>query len=131
MSGPQIRQSDRGFGLMFAGFFAVLFTAVWLIFGARWDWVAGAAVVFLVAGLAAPWVLMPLNRLWGVLALRLGRVNNFVVLGLFYYLIMLPVALVMKLAGKDPMNRSIAPGTESYWQPVRRNPDRENFHDMF
>ena len=131
MSVPVIRQTDRGFGIMFAVFFALLFGAVWAIFDVRWDWAAILAVVFLLAALLVPWVLLPLNRLWGRFAVRVGFVNNHLILGLFFYLFMLPTGLIMRLVGNDPMARRREGEDGSYWKPVRRNPDRENFGDMF
>ena len=126
-----IRQTDRGFGFMFAGFFAVLFGAVWAVFDVRWDWAAILSVGFLVAALIVPWVLLPLNRLWGRFALRIGQINNHLVLGIFFFAVMLPTGLIIRLFGNDPMARRSRRRVDSYWQPVRRSPDRENFSDMF
>lgn len=131
MSLPVISQSDRGFGLMFAGVFAVLYGAVWLAFGVRWDWAAVLAVLFLIAALAFPGILLPFNRLWSAFAGRLGHFNNHLLLGIFYYLIMTPAGFIMRLSGSDPMHRRPDRNQPTYWQPVRRNPDRENLSDMF
>lgn len=131
MTTPMKPQSDRAFGLMFACVFAILFGAIWSIFDIRWNWAAILAAAFLAVSLLVPWTLLPLNRLWGRFAFRVGHVNNHLILGLFFYLVMLPTGLMMRLFGQDPMARRLMPKSESYWQPVRRNPDRENFTDMF
>ena len=86
---------------------------------------------FLTLALVAPGVLMPLNRLWGVLTGRIHRVINFTLLALFFYLMVLPFGLVMRLFGRDALERARAPKTASYWRPVTRHTDKTTLSDMF
>lgn len=125
------RQSDRACGLTFAAVFAVAASIGWFAFGARWDFAIGASLVFLLLALAAPGLLLPLNRLWGAFARRLGHVNNFLVLGLFFYAIMLPAGIVQRLLGRDPMARRLLPGAPTYWTKVGRKTTPETLRDMF
>ena len=74
---------------------------------------------------------MPLNRLWGYFALHLGRFNNYVLLGAFFYLLIVPFGGILRLFGWDPMKRTPDAGTDSYWTPVERHADSETFRDMF
>jgi len=39
--------------------------------------------------------------------------------------------LIMRAVGYNPMNSRPPQKTDTYWQPVRRNTDRENLTDMF
>ena len=87
--------------------------------------------VFLALALLVPGVLMPLNRLWGVVAGRIHRVVNFTLLASFFYLLILPFGLVMRLFGRDAMRRARGPQTASYWQPVTRHTDETTLPDMF
>ena len=50
-------------------------------------WAIALALCFLVLAILVPVALMPLNRLWGMIAIRLAVVNNHLVLGLFFYLV--------------------------------------------
>ncbi len=129
MSG--IRQSNRGFGLMFAVVFAMIGAIGWFAFDARLYWAAVLTAVFAALALAAPGLLLPLNRLWGVFARRLGHANNYVLLGLFLYAFVFPMGLVMRSLGGDPMRRKIDPELKSYWRPVERHATAESFKDMF
>jgi len=52
---------------------------------------------------------------WMRFARFLGYVNTVVVLTLFYFLVVGPVALFLKLLGKDLLNRKAEP-RESYWE---------------
>ena len=126
-----IRQSERAFGLMFAGVFAVIAGVGWLAFDAQLYWALAVAGAFLVTALAAPWVLLPLNRLWAVFAHRLGGVNNYVVLGLFFYVFIVPAGLILRLLGRDPMSRGFDAKAPTYWTPVTRRTDAETLRDMF
>ena len=126
-----IRQSDRAFGLTFAAVFAIIGLIGWLVFDARLIWAPVAASVFLLVALAAPGSLLPLNRLWAHIAHRVGLFSNALLLGLFFFLFVLPLGLIIRLFGKDPMVRAIDAEAETYWTPVGRQCDRETLTDMF
>ncbi len=129
MSG--IRQSNRGFGLMFAVVFATIGAIGWFAFDARLYWAAVLTAVFAALALTAPGLLLPLNRLWGVFARRLGHANNYVLLGLFLYALLFPMGLIMRTLGGDPMRRKLELEAESYWTHVERGTTAETFKDMF
>ena len=126
-----IRQSDRAFGLTFAAVFAIIGLVGWLVFEARLIWAPVAASVFLLVALAAPGILLPLNRLWARIAHRVGLFSNALLLGSFFFLFVLPLGLIIRLFGKDPMARTIDAEAETYWTPVGRQCDRETLTDMF
>lgn len=112
--------SERGFGMVFAIVFAAV--AVWPVFdgGRIRAWAAAVAAFFFIAGLLMPPLLRPLNRLWFKFGMALGKVINPVVMALLFYLTVTPVALVMRLFGKDPLRLKFDRGAESYW--IRRDP---------
>lgn len=123
--------SDRSFGLVFAGFFALLAAYhAWQHRGLWPLWIAIAAV-FLVVALWRPQVLAPLNRVWTKLGLFLGMIVSPVVLGLMFFLVMTPIGMLMRLFGKDPLRLRGDPG-ESYW--IVRDPPGppgESMRDQF
>jgi hypothetical protein len=125
------RLSDRNFGLMFAIVFCAIAVIVWLINGSYQYWALGIALAFLCLAFVWPAALMPLNRLWEQLGHRLGIVSNFVLLGTFFYLIVTPFGVVMRLLSTDPMLRRADPGAKSYFMPVRRHANADTFSDMF
>ena len=130
MTGP--RQSNKSFGLMFGVVFLILTGIVWLISGNIWMWSIIVAALFFVVALALPLLLLPLNRLWMVFAGRLAWLNNRLILGLFFFLFMTPIAVVMRLFGWDPMTLKKQASTENgYWAVVRRDAGPDTFEDMF
>jgi hypothetical protein len=113
--------SDRSFGLVIA--------AVLLLVGVsplrhghtlRW-WALAAAGAFAVAAVAKPALLATLNRLWMRLGILLGKIVSPIALGILFYGVLTPVAVVMRLTGKDPLRLKLDPGAESYWI-VRKPP---------
>jgi hypothetical protein len=124
-------QSDRAFGLMFAGVFAAIAAVGWLVFDVVLVWAAALAAAFLATALLVPGVLLPLNRLWNLFAHRLGRLSNAVLLGLFFFLFVLPMGLLLRLLGRDPMKRSLRSEEITYWTSVTRHASEETFRDLF
>lgn len=122
-------QTDRAFGLMFAAVFAIITVVAYAGFGHTLSWAAGLAVAFLAVALVRPVLLLPLNRLWRHFAGALGAVNNRVLLGAFYLVMVVPLGQVMRLLGKDPMERQNTAG--SMWRPVPRKFDADTVDDMF
>ena len=127
----QPRLSDRKFGLIFAAIFAIFTIIGWYFFDAVLRWAMVCSGAFLILALIVPGVLMPLNRLWGLLNGRIHGIVNFTLLALFFYLLILPFGLVMRLFGRDAMNRARAPQAASYWRPVTRHTDDTTLSDMF
>jgi hypothetical protein len=124
--------SDRSFGLVFAGFFALVASYNWWHGGRAWPlyFVLGAA--FLVVALVAPHSLAPLNRLWSKLGLLIGMIVSPVVLGLLFFLVVTPVGFLMRLTGKDPLRLRADSGADSYWivrQPP--GPAGDSMSDQF
>ena len=72
---PVKQSSDRAFGLVFTGVFVLVgFWPLWGGAGPRW-WALGLAGLFLVASLAVPRLLSPLNRAWARFGQLLHRVS--------------------------------------------------------
>ena len=126
----QIKELD--FGPRALRHFGVLFWVVfWIVAGIivykhglravyGHPWAVGfeiAGGLFLLAGYAFPAVLKTPYRLWMGLAVVMGIVMSSLILTLVYYLMMTPIGLVMRLFGKDPMNRKIDREAETYWRP--------------
>jgi hypothetical protein len=124
--------SPRGFGIVFAVVFAII--GLWPLMdgeGTRvWALVLGA--VFLALALMRPSLLSPLNRLWLGLGAILHRVVNPLVMGLMFFAVITPTALILKLIGKDLLCRRFSPGTQSYWIPRQPpGPEPQSMRNQF
>ena len=115
--------SERGFGITFAVVFALLAIWLWL----RKDlpvWaIASAAmsVATLAAAYLAPSALRPFNRLWFKFGMLLHHVVTPVIMGLLFFVVVTPMAYIMRALGKDFLRLKIGPDAGNYW--VDREPE--------
>ena len=112
--------SNRTFGLVFFVVFAIV--SVWpVLFGnpLRW-WTAPVAAGFLAVALIVPGWLAPLNRLWTKLGLLMHKVVNPLIMGLLFFVAITPMALALRLLGKDLLRLKRDPQAASYW--IERTP---------
>ncbi len=72
------------------------------------------SAAFLVLSLVYPISLKVIYKVWMVIGGVLGWVNSKVILSLIFFLVISPFALIMKILGKDPMNRKITNKEKSY-----------------
>jgi hypothetical protein len=124
--------SNRKFGLLFAAVFLLLGLVPWLVSGrlTAWPWIASG--VFLLAALAAPKVLAPLNRLWMKFGLLLHHIVSPVVLGLMFFAMIAPMGLAMRLLGKRPIPMGFDRQRDSYWiARTPPGPDPESLRNQF
>lgn len=124
--------SERRFGIFIGG--ALLLVGLWLLWrkGSPWGWlpIAAAGALLLLAWLA-PNLLKGPNRLWYGLGQLLGRIVSPVVLGLMFLILITPLALIMRLAGRDAL-RIRKRAVDSYW--IRREPagpQPESFRNQY
>jgi len=112
--------SDRAFGVVFTVVFLII--GLWPLMSSAGPriWALVVAGLTLTAALAYPSVLAPLNRLWTRFGLLLHKVTNPLIMGLVFFLTVTPTALIMKMLGKDPLNRKIDRNAKTYW--IDRSP---------
>jgi hypothetical protein len=114
-SEPAASSSDRSFGLVFAGFFALLTLHNWWHAGRAWPIYVALAAVFLAAALLRPNLLHWPNRVWTKLGSLLGAIVTPIVMALLFFLVVTPVGLLMRLTGKDPLRLRGPRQGDSYW----------------
>jgi len=112
--------TDRSFGFVFAGFFGIIGALSLWRGGQGWHWMLPLAAAFLVVALVYPKILGPLNRLWLKFGLLLYKVMNPLVLGLLFFVTIMPIGLIMRATGKDFLRLRRDPEAKSYW--IDRSP---------
>ena len=125
------RPSDRAFGITLAILFALTFIVFYYIFDVSLIWAPWVSIIFFLIALLAPGVLLPLNRLWLKLANRLSQINNIVLLGVFFFVAILPTGLTLRIFGYDPMGKKRKKTNSSYWTQIDRHTDTETLKDLF
>ena len=112
--------SDRAFGFVFAIVFLVIGLYPWAFGGGVRAWSIAVAALFLLASLARPALLAPLNRVWTRFGALLHRIVSPIVLGFMFFAVITPMGLVRRVLVKDPLRLDFDPQARSYW--VRREP---------
>jgi hypothetical protein len=118
--GDEPRASERNLGVTFAVVLALV-GALKLYRGSEYGlyWFAAAALFLACAYLwTAP--LRPLNFVWHRLGLLLFVVVSPIVMGVVFYTTVVPIGLLMRLTGKDPLRLKIDRAARSYW--IEREP---------
>ena len=107
----------RRFGLGLAALLALLGGYLWYVEAVGIaQLVHAASLVLLGAGLALPVALKPIYFPYMWLARMVAFVNIHLLLALVFYTLFTLIGLGMRLLGRDPLDRKIAPNEESYWQ---------------
>ncbi len=115
--------SDRAFGLSVGLILlAIVGIRLWLNHGSHAlnAALAGIGVLLTVLGIVAPHLLTSLNHWWTKLSLLIAAVVNPIVMLLMFVLVFLPIAIVMRIAGRDTLRRKPDADAQSYW--VVRDP---------
>ncbi|HXO71380.1 MAG TPA: SxtJ family membrane protein [Bradyrhizobium sp.] len=112
--------SNRSFGLVFGGVFALLALWSWHKGGAWWPVHLSISVVCMFLAVFFSDVLAPANRIWTKLGLLLAKIVNPVVMGLIFFVIFTPIAVFLRLRGKDLLNLKFDRNASSYW--ISREP---------
>lgn len=106
----------RRFGWLMGALLALLLGGLvpwWLGQGLPlWPWMAGTLIALV--GLLRPAWLRPLYQGWLSLGAALGWVNSRTILAIVFYLLVLPIGLVLRLLGKDPMQRGFDAKATTY-----------------
>ncbi len=123
---------NRVFGLIFSGIFCVIALFPMLFGGEYRQWALIVAGAWALPALVFPAVLAPLNRLWAQFGQLMHKVINPILMGLIFFLTVLPTAVILKLLGKDPMRRKFDSSASSYW--IERDQDsmtKDSFDNQF
>lgn len=107
--------SERKFGLTLGGIFALI-AVVKAFEHSPWSFVWGVLAAVLIGGaLLRPQLLSAPNQLWLKLGLLLHRIVSPVIMAILFYGTILPIGLLMRLTGKDPLQRKLDKNAASYW----------------
>lgn len=103
---------DSSLGVMFAD------PGLW----PRWPWLVG--VTAMIWAVIHPASLHLLHRLWMRFAEIAGWVNTRIIMVLLFYGLIFPTGLIMRLFGRDPMQRKFDKNLDSY--RIIREPQDKN-----
>ena len=106
--------SNRSFGIVFSIVFLLIAIYPLINSDGLRVWSLIIAIIFLVLGLINSKILTPLNKLWFKFGILLGKIVSPVIMGLIFFLVVTPIALIMRIIGKDLLNLKFNK-EKSYW----------------
>jgi hypothetical protein len=117
---PTRSQLRQFAGIWFPAFWAVVGGFIWYQAGELPTaiiviWSVAAAISL--AGLTDPRWIRPVFTAWMRLAYPIGWVVSHSLLALIYFLVITPIGLIMRLFGRDPMQRRFNRSAPTYWVP--------------
>ena len=122
----------RKFGLIFAVFFLLFFGFlipwIWDKPLPQWAWIVSG--VFAATALVLPAALRPVYKIWMKIGHVLGWINTRLILGLVFFVMFAPIALLFKIFGRDSMERKLDDSMTSYRKPSHHLP-RERMQKPF
>lgn len=125
------RRQLREFGLLIGIVFPVLLG--WLLPALKGHgfatWTLWIGLPALLLGALEPRLLRRPYQGWMALGHALGWVNSHLILGVVFVLVLQPIALLMRLAGHDPLRRRSSPDANSYRE--HRHSDTINLRRIF
>ena len=114
------RSSNKNFGIVFSIVFIII--AFWPLLDDKSYrlWAIIISLIFLILALIDSKLLTPLNDLWFKIGILLGKIVSPLVMGIIFFVIVTPIALLMKLFKKDVLNLKFNKNN-SYWIEKDRN----------
>ena len=97
----------RQFGLLIGiGFIIIIGWILPLLAGHPFrSWTLFISIPSIIIGILKPNLLLFPYKFWMVLGDKLGWINSRIILGLVFLLVLLPIALIMKIFGYDPLRK--------------------------
>ena len=114
MSNKYNLPSNKNFGIVF--FLVFLLVALYpLIRGGEIRVLSLAiSLTFLFLGLINSIILTPLNKIWFKFGILLGKIVSPIIMGIIFFLVVTPIALIMRIVGKDLLNLKFNKN-KTYW----------------
>ncbi len=107
--------SNRSFGIVFFIFFLII--TLWPLLNSNEIriWSLIVSIIFLILGLINSKTLTPLNKLWFKFGIFLGNIISPIVMGIIYFAVVTPIALLLKVINKDVLSLKKTKNG-SYWK---------------
>jgi len=120
--------SNKSFGIVFFLFFLIISIYPFFDNGQIKLWSLFISFIFLILGLLNSNLLTPLNKIWYKFGILLGNIISPLVMSLIFFLIVTPIALIIKIFKKDILNLK-KNNSKSYW--IEKSGPKSKMKDQF
>ena len=126
---PKIKlPTNRNFGIVFSIVFLII--SLWPLLSQNeiriWSLIISA--IFFILGIFNSKLLLPLNKIWFKFGMFLGNFIAPIVMGIVFFSVVTPTALIMRLLGKDLLNLK-KNNKNSYW--IEKDNSNSNLKNQF
>ena len=117
------KDTNRSFGILFFIVFSII--SIWPILsgGELRLWSFIVAIIFLIMGITKSRFLTPFNIAWIKFGELLGVIISPLIMGLVYFLVVLPIGILMRVLGKDLLSLKFNKNIETYWNKKEAKTD--------
>lgn len=123
--------SNRKFGFFFTAVFWISATYSFYVNNNGWPYILGAVgVVFFVVTIIKADALLPFNKLWMKFGLLLGMIVSPIVMGIIFFGIFTPIAILMHLFGRDELRLRFKK-QNTYWVNREAATEFDSFKNQF
>ena len=91
----------------------------------------GIAAIVGIVGFCLPKFMRIVYVVWMAAVMPIGLVVSYLVLGFAFFLVVTPIGLVMRLCGRDPLQRQFDKDATTYWIPRPPNQNSKRYFRQF
>jgi hypothetical protein len=123
--------SNRKFGSFFTVIFLVLSGYFWYV-GSEMEasFFTSMAALFAIISFYKAKLLLPLNKLWMSFGFLLGKIVSPLIIGIIFFALFTPIAVVMRLFGRDELRLRFK-SKESHWINREISMQPNSFRNQF
>lgn len=126
----KIKKSDlRTFGLIWAGIFLVIGIYPLLDNENLRIWSVVISLLFIAVSFIKPVIMTTFYKKWVLFGAVIGGIVSKVIMFILYFGLFTPVSLVLKIMGKDLLNKKVDKSVNSYW--VERETQPQSMKNQF
>lgn len=119
------KTSNKSFGY----FFSFVLLISYLIFKSTWLFFASAFLLLI--SLTFSNLLAPLNKLWFKFGELLGIIVSPLVLGIIFFILLTPIAILSKTFGRNILNIRLESKIKSYWIIRDKGFEKNDFDNQY
>ena len=120
--------SNRSFGIVFFIVFILIAFYPLINQGEIRIWSVLISLLFLILGIINSKILTPLNKVWFKFGIFLGKIISPIVMGLIFFLVVTPIAFLMRMLKKDLLNLKFNKNN-SYW--IKKTDPKSTMKNQF
>ena len=121
--------SNKNFGITFSIVFFILFIIFYDVSKLYFSILLALSIILLTLGLNNSELLSKPNKYWNRFGILLGTIIAPIVMSVVFYLVVVPIGIIMKIIKSNYLDIKIDKNLHSYWK--KKDNSKFNFEDQF